>query len=53
MLARAARFTQDEALFAGGFVPAPAMVSMGERLTREGGADVAVPIRFDPIRPRL
>jgi DNA helicase HerA-like ATPase len=45
MLARAARFTQGEALFAGGFVPAPTMVRIGERLTREGGADVGVPIR--------
>ena len=45
MLARAARFTQGEALFAGGFVPAPTMVRMGPRLTREGGADVSVPLR--------
>lgn len=45
MLARAARFRQGEALFAGGFVPAPTMVTMGPRLTREGGADVAVPLR--------
>ncbi|GAB3606923.1 ATP-binding protein [Conyzicola nivalis] len=45
MLARAARFTQGEALFAGGFVPAPTMVKIGERLTREGGADVSVPLR--------
>ena len=45
MLARASRFTQGEALFAGGFVPAPTMVRMGARLTREGGADVSVPLR--------
>jgi DNA helicase HerA-like ATPase len=45
MLARASRFTQGEALFAGGFVPAPTMVRMGARLTREGGADVGVPLR--------
>lgn len=45
MLARAARFRQGEALFAGGFVPAPTMVTMGPRLTREGGADVSVPLR--------
>ena len=45
MLARAARFAQGEALFAGGFVPAPTMVKMGPRLTREGGADVNVPLR--------
>jgi DNA helicase HerA-like ATPase len=45
MLARAARFAQGEALFAGGFVPAPTVVAMGPRLTQEGGADVAVPLR--------
>jgi len=45
MLDRAARFRQGEALFAGGFVPAPTMVTMGARLTREGGTDVAVPLR--------
>lgn len=45
MLARASRFTQGEALFAGGFTPAPSMVRMGSRLTREGGADVGVPLR--------
>jgi hypothetical protein len=45
MLARASRFKQGEALFAGGFTPAPTMVTMGPRLTQEGGADVSVPIR--------
>jgi DNA helicase HerA-like ATPase len=45
MRARASRFAQGEALFAGGFVPAPSMVKMGARLTREGGADVTVPLR--------
>ena len=45
MLARASWFRQGESLFAGGFVPAPTMVSMGKRLTREGGADVPVPLR--------
>jgi DNA helicase HerA-like ATPase len=45
MLARASGFKQGEALFAGGFVPAPTMVAMGPRLTREGGADVGVPLR--------
>ena len=45
MLARAARFKQGEALFAGGFVPAPTVVTMGPRLTREGGSDVGVPLR--------
>ncbi|GGE90609.1 ATP-binding protein [Mycetocola zhadangensis] len=45
MLARASRFQQGEALFAGGFTAAPTMVRMGPRLTREGGADVTVPTR--------
>jgi hypothetical protein len=45
MLARAARFKQGEALFAGGFTTAPMMVKMGSRLTREGGVDVGVPMR--------
>jgi DNA helicase HerA-like ATPase len=48
MLARASGFRQGEALFAGGFVPAPTMVAMGPRLTREGGADVGVPLRSAP-----
>jgi len=45
LLARATRFRQGEALFAGGFAPAPSVVRMGERLTPEGGADVGVPVR--------
>ena len=45
MLARATRFRQGEALFAGGFAPAPSIVRMGKRLTPEGGADVGVPLR--------
>ncbi|MET0886265.1 MAG: ATP-binding protein, partial [Mycetocola sp.] len=45
MLARASRFAQGEALFAGGFTPAPMVVRMGSRLTREGGSDVNVPTR--------
>ncbi len=45
LLTRSPRFRQGEALFAGGFVPAPTMIRMGARLTREGGADVNVPIR--------
>ncbi|MFF1877869.1 ATP-binding protein [Leifsonia sp. NPDC058230] len=45
MLARSPGFRQGEALFAGGFVPAPTMVRIGTRLTREGGADVRVPVR--------
>lgn len=55
LLARAPRFRQGEALFAGGFVPAPTMVRMGARLTREGGSDVGVPERAAPritsVRP--
>lgn len=45
MFARSPGFRQGEALFAGGFVPAPTIVTMGARLTREGGADVGVPMR--------
>lgn len=45
LLARAPRFRQGEALFAGGFVPAPTMVRMGDRLTQEGGSDIRVPER--------
>jgi DNA helicase HerA-like ATPase len=45
MLARSPGFRQGEALFAGGFVPAPTMVRMGARLTLEGGSDVGVPVR--------
>jgi DNA helicase HerA-like ATPase len=48
MLARASRFKQGEALFAGGFTAAPTMVRMGKRLTREGGVDVGVPLRDRP-----
>ena len=45
MLERSPGFRQGEALFAGGFVPAPTMVTMGSRLTSEGGVDVGVPLR--------
>ena len=48
LLARASRFRQGEALFAGGFTAAPAIVRMRERLTREGGVDVGVPLRREP-----
>ena len=37
-------FAQGEALFAGGFVPAPMFARMGARLTHEGGSDVSVPL---------
>lgn len=43
MLARSPRFQQGEALFAGGFVPAPTMLKVQDRLTHEGGSDVGVP----------
>jgi DNA helicase HerA-like ATPase len=36
-------FVQGEALVAGGFVPMPAVIRMGDRLTVEGGSDLAVP----------
>jgi hypothetical protein len=45
MLARSPQFRQGEGLFAGGFAPAPAIVSVRPRLTREGGIDVDVPVR--------
>ncbi|WP_175584359.1 ATP-binding protein [Nocardia cyriacigeorgica] len=45
LLARSPWFRQGEALFAGGFVPAPALVKVNARITREGGSDVGVPLR--------
>ena len=45
LLALSPWFRQGEALFAGGFVPAPTLLRVGERLTPEGGRDVGVPIR--------
>lgn len=45
LLERSPGFAQGQALFAGGFVAAPALVQMGERLTYEGGSDVRVPLR--------
>lgn len=45
MLERSPRFRQGEALFAGSFVPAPMLVKMGNRLTREGGSDLHIPLR--------
>jgi len=44
MLQASKYFVQGEALVAGGFVPTPAIVRMGARLTFEGGSDVAVPV---------
>ena len=45
LLARSPWFRQGEALFAGGFVSAPTLLRLGERLTPEGGSDVGVPMR--------
>lgn len=45
MVARAPSFRQGEAVLAGRFAPCPMRVRMGERLTVEGGSDVAVPPR--------
>lgn len=45
LLAQSPWFRQGEALFAGGFVPAPTLLRVGERLTPEGGRDVGVPLR--------
>lgn len=45
LIARSPWFRQGEALFAGGFVPAPMLVKMNQRLTPEGGVDVPVPLR--------
>ncbi|MGW6423985.1 ATP-binding protein [Nocardia sp. NPDC055053] len=45
LLDRSPWFRQGEALFAGGFVPAPALVKVNQRVTPEGGSDVGVPMR--------
>ena len=45
LLSRSPEFTQGQALFAGGFIPTPAVVQMGARMTPEGGVDVPVPLR--------
>jgi hypothetical protein len=42
---RSAEFVQGQALFAGGFIPTPTFVQMGERITEEAGGDVKVPLR--------
>ncbi len=51
LLAQSPRFRQGEALFAGGFVPAPTMIKVRDRLTHEGGSDVKVPMRSRVVRP--
>ncbi len=45
LLAQSPLFRQGEALFAGGFVPAPTLIRVRDRLTHEGGSDVKVPTR--------
>ena len=45
LVARSPGFRRGEALFAGGFVVAPTLVKIGQRLTPEGGSDVGVPLR--------
>jgi DNA helicase HerA-like ATPase len=45
MLTQASRFRQGEALLAGGFVPAPGIIRIRDRVTVEGGIDVGVPLR--------
>lgn len=44
-VSRSQRFTQGQALFAGGFIAQPTYVQMGQRLTEESGGDVRVPLR--------
>ena len=44
MLRASTGFVQGEALLAGGFAPVPMLVQVRERLTRQGGSDVAVPL---------
>lgn len=41
---RSPDFDQGQALFAGGFTSSPQLVQVRNRITEEGGADVAVPI---------
>jgi uncharacterized protein len=45
LIDRSPWFRQGEALFAGGFVPAPSLVKVNARLTPEGGSAVGVPLR--------
>ena len=48
MLQASTSFVQGEALLAGGFAPVPMLARMRERLTYEGGSDVAVPVVESP-----
>ncbi|GEE01754.1 hypothetical protein nbrc107696_22000 [Gordonia spumicola] len=45
LLDRSPSFAQGQVLFAGGFTPNAQIVQVAARLTREGGSDVAVPLR--------
>lgn len=45
LLSQSPHFRQGEALFAGGFSPAPSVVQVRDRVTYEGGVDVSVPLR--------
>ena len=42
---QSAQFSQGQALFAGGFISAPTVVQMRDRITEEAGGDVKVPLR--------
>lgn len=45
LLERSPGFRQGQVIFAGGFIEEPSVVQVRRRLTREGGADVTVPLR--------
>lgn len=45
LLQRSQQFRQGQGLFAGGFIDAPTLTQMRDRITREGGSDVKVPVR--------
>lgn len=45
LIAKSPGFRLGEGLFAGGFIAAPTIVRVAERVTREGGTDVKVPLR--------
>lgn len=47
LLQRAAHFGLGEALVAGAFVPRPSIIKMRNRVTVQGGSDVAVPMPED------
>lgn len=45
LIEQSSSFSQGQALFAGGFASQPQLVQMGDRLTQEGGSDVAIELR--------